>query len=34
MMICIGIIHDFRRPTEGMNIESTIGDQNSLRENG
>jgi hypothetical protein len=32
MMICIGIIHDFLRPTEGRYTASTMGDQSSLRE--
>ena len=29
---CMGIIQDLRRPMEGMNFESTMGDQKSLRE--
>lgn len=29
---CIGIIQDFRRPMDGKNNESTIGDHRSLRE--
>lgn len=32
MISCIGIIHDFLRPIEGKNLESTIGDHRSLRE--
>jgi len=33
-MVCIGMIHDRLRPTEGMNRASTIGDQRSLSEYG
>ena len=33
-MICMGIIHDRRRPMEGKKQESTIGDQRSLSEYG
>lgn len=29
---CMGIIQDLRRPIDGRNFESTIGDQKSLRE--
>ena len=31
---CMGIIQDLRRPKEGKNRESTMGDQRSLREYG
>ena len=34
MINCMGMIQDLRRPMEGKNIESTIGDQNSFREYG
>jgi hypothetical protein len=34
MINCIGMIQDFRRPIDGKNIASTIGDHNSLREYG
>lgn len=34
MINCIGMIHDLRRPIERKKIESTMGDQNSLREYG
>jgi hypothetical protein len=34
MMICMGIIQDLRRPIDGKNFESTIGDHRSLREYG
>ena len=34
MSNCMGIIHDLRLPTEGMNRESTIGDHSSLSEYG
>jgi hypothetical protein len=33
-MVCMGMIHDRRRPMEGKKNESTIGDQRSLREYG
>ena len=29
---CMGIIQDLRRPTDGINFESTMGDQKSLSE--
>ena len=29
---CMGIIQDLRRPMDGINFESTMGDQKSLRE--
>jgi hypothetical protein len=32
--VCMGMIHDRRRPTEGKNQASTIGDQRSLSEYG
>jgi len=32
MISCMGIIQDLRRPMEGRNFESTMGDQKSLRE--
>jgi hypothetical protein len=32
MISCMGIIQDLRRPMAGMNFESTMGDQKSLRE--
>jgi hypothetical protein len=34
VMICMGIIHDFRRPRDGKYTESTMGDHNNLREYG
>ena len=34
MMICIGMIHDLRRPTDGKKNASTIGDQSSFKEYG
>jgi hypothetical protein len=33
-MVCMGMIHERRRPTEGKNQESTKGDQRSLSEYG
>jgi hypothetical protein len=30
----MGMIHDLRRPMDGMNFESTIGDHRSLSEYG
>jgi hypothetical protein len=33
-IVCMGMIHDRLRPTEGMNRASTIGDQRSLSEYG
>jgi hypothetical protein len=30
--VCIGMIHDLRRPMDGMKSESTTGDQSSLSE--
>jgi hypothetical protein len=33
-MVCVGMIHERRRPTEGKYQASTIGDQRSLSEYG
>jgi len=34
MMSCMGIIHDFRRPRDGIKTASTIGDHKSFSEYG